>query len=288
MLQLISYFEGHGGAVTSLVKADIEQTFYSGGSEGLIVRWNLAKPNEGEVLLKLSGYISALVLEPVSNTLYATVNHKGLFSIDIKSRKVVKKIETPSTSFGKMEMSTNFIALSTNIGELLLIDKESLSIKQRIRSSLSEFPSFAIANNNLIYCTNQGINQLDIGKGEEKKMIFSDNSSSLNLLSDRLIFAATKGLYVWNLVKGRLSKESIRKDDLEIRKICSNPTSLILLALSQKNVITKYKIEKKKISKLETIQIEQNGQINDILWFENHKFVITAGADTKIGVWQLN
>ncbi len=288
MLQLSSYFEGHRGAITSLTKGDNEQSFYSAGIEGLIVYWNLAKPNEGEVVIKLRGLIATIKYEPVSNTLYAAVNHKGLFIIDAKSRVILETVEIPATSFGKIEVSKNYIFLSTQIGEVILIDKKTLIIKARIESGLKEPPSFSTENDKVYYSTNQGINQLDINTKTKKSLNFSWKPNSLKIYDDRLLIASSKGLYVWNTPKSKVETESLWKDDVEIKEICINSTELIVLTLSKSNVITAYRIEKNKIIRLDTTQIEHNGGINDILWIENYKFVITAGTNKKIGVWQVN
>lgn len=76
MLQLISYYKGHGGAVTSLSKADSSQAFFSAGIEGLIVHWKLSTPNEGEVIIKLPGLISSILYDATEQLIYATINHK--------------------------------------------------------------------------------------------------------------------------------------------------------------------------------------------------------------------
>jgi len=288
MLQLHSYFEGHGGAITSLTKGDSEQSFYSAGSEGLIVCWNLAKPNEGEVVIKLHGFIATIKYEVASNTLYVAVNHKGLFIIDTKSRVILETVEIPATSFGKIKVTKNHIFLSTQIGELLLIDKKTFIIKERIESGLKNPPTFSTEKDKVYYSTNQGINQLDINTKMKKSLNFSWKSSCLKIYDERLLIASSKGLYVWNTSKSKVETESLWKDDVEIKEICINSTELGFLTLSKFNVITTFKIEKKKIIRLDATQIEHNGGINDILWIENYKFVITAGINKKIGVWQVN
>ncbi len=288
MLQLHSYFEGHGSAITSLTKGDSEQSFYSAGSEGLIVRWNLTKPNEGEVLIKLRGLIATIKYDPASNTLYAAVNHKGLFIINAKSRVILETVEIPATSFGKIDVSKNHIIISTQIGEVILIDKKMLAIKERIESGLKEPPSFITYDDNLWYSTNQGIKQLAINNKAAKRLNIEDIPSSLKLYQNKLIFASCKGLFVWNIAKRKLEIETVWKDDVEIKEMCINSAKLSVLTLSKPNVITSYKIEKKKIIKLNSAQIEHNGGINDILWIENYKFVITAGTNKKIGIWQVN
>lgn len=288
MLQLHSYFEGHGGAITSLTKGNNEQSFYSAGSEGLIVQWNLTKPNEGDVLIKLRGLISAIKYEHTSNTLYAAVNHKGLFVIDIETRKILKTVDIPATSFGKMELTNKFIMLSTHIGELLIIDRETYAIKERIVSGLKEPPAFIVENDNVWYSTDQGINWFEIISKVKATINLAEKPSAIKLLGARLLFTLSNGLYVWNLAKRKVEIVGEWEESLEINRICINPTKSNVIILGKSGVLVKYKIEKKKITKLDSIQIEHNGRINDILWIENHKFVITAGSDKKIGVWQLN
>src|SRR5438067_1293499 len=57
-----SQFSGHTGAVYALVAGAESGTFYSAGSEGLAVKWNTGKPDEGEMVAKVGGQIFSMCL----------------------------------------------------------------------------------------------------------------------------------------------------------------------------------------------------------------------------------
>jgi hypothetical protein len=103
MISVASYYKGHRGAVTALAKADSGNSFFSSGSEGLIVRWQLNKPNQGEIITKLPGYVSAMGYCKQEKLIFATLNHKGLYCIEALSGKVIKFMDIPATSFKKID-----------------------------------------------------------------------------------------------------------------------------------------------------------------------------------------
>ncbi len=287
MLQLISYFEGHGGAITCLTLAEDKQSFFSAGAEGLIVRWQLAKPNEGEVILKLPGLISAINFDTVNQIIYASVNHKGLFVIDTKLRRVINKVELPGTSFNNIGLSANHIVLSTNFAELLIINKQQLGAIHRLTTGISSFSSFITNNATLWFASVKGIEQVNLADLGKSNTLINEDATAFLWQKDKLFFCSPKHVFSWDLAKNKLLAQILIADGVVIKSLSFDPQTSTLRAFTNQKSINTFKIEKKKIIPLNTMQIDHNGEINDILSIENYKFVITAGVDRKIGVWQL-
>jgi hypothetical protein len=61
-IERIDTFSGHRGPVYALEKG-VDSLFYSAGSDGWVVQWNLAKPDVGKVIAQVEGSISALALD---------------------------------------------------------------------------------------------------------------------------------------------------------------------------------------------------------------------------------
>jgi len=287
MLELISYFEGHGGAVTCLTLAEDKQSFFSAGAEGLIVRWQLAKPNEGEAILKLPGLISAINFDTENQIIYATVNHKGLFVIDTKLRRILKIVELPGTSFNSIGLNANHIVLSTNFAELLIIGKQQLDVIHRLKTGLSSFSSFIINNTALWFASTKGVEQATLADLGKSNTLINEDATALLWQSDKLFFCSPKYVFSWGFAKNKLLAKISIADGVVIKNLSFDPQASTLWAFTNQKLIKTFKIEKKKIIPLNTMQIDYNGEINDILSIENYKFVITAGDNRKIGVWQL-
>ena len=151
MLEHKSFFEGHRGAVLSLAANIQGKSFYSSGSEGLIVKWHVDKPNEGEVLLRLSGYVSCLAFDKASNILFAAINHKGIFAIDADTGKIMDSSEMPTTSFGSLKLTADYIVFTSKIGEVIVLNKSSLEMVKRIDAGLNGFSQILLEANCLYF-----------------------------------------------------------------------------------------------------------------------------------------
>lgn len=81
-------FNGHRGAVYALCGLDGGR-FLSGGGDGLLVRWHLERPDEGELLADVNGAVFALARSNDDALLYAGDEHGGLHVIDLRERREV-------------------------------------------------------------------------------------------------------------------------------------------------------------------------------------------------------
>lgn len=81
-------FSGHKGAVYALC-AGTEGHFHSGGGDGLVVRWQLDRPDEGELIADVNAAVFALAQSPDGRLLYIGDEHGGLHVIDLHLRKEV-------------------------------------------------------------------------------------------------------------------------------------------------------------------------------------------------------
>lgn len=290
MLLFKSFFDGHRGAVLSLAGNSQDNFFYSSGSEGLIVRWQRDVPNEGQVLLKLSGYVSCLAYDHQEKRIFAAVNHKGIYIINAESGTIIKSIDVPFASFGSLQLIGDNIIVTTKIGEILILKKASLKLIKRISTGKKEFSQTVVDSNYMWYSDSAGLKKVKMGTVEEKEesIKLDEKIHAIGLMENSLLTLTDTGLFRWDLSKSNRKREIIETNTIDFESITINPVSSTVYVLLATNIIYVYQLGKKGIQLIEKIQIEHNGRINDLLWIENYKFVISAGADKKIGVWQLN
>lgn len=289
MLQLQSFYEGHRGAVLSLAGNAEDKYFYSSGAEGLIVRWQRDVPNEGQVLLKLSGYISSLVYDIIEKRIYTAVNHKGIYIINAESGLLINTIDIPATSFGSLHIAPDFMIVTTKIGEIILLDRSSYKIVKRIATGLNEFPKIAVGSDHFWYSDIDNVKYVDSRNINKSVISLKVNSvKSMGLTDKSLVILTDKGLTNWNLNNLKKEQELNEPGVRDFESVYVKPNSSIIYTLSTSNHIFEYQVTKKGFRFINKSQIEHNGKINDLLWIENYKFVISAGTDKKIGVWQFN
>lgn len=288
MLKHKSFFEGHRGEVLSLAGTLENNYFYSSGSEGLIVRWQLDKPNEGQVLVRLQGYISFVRYDKDSAQIVAAINHKGVFFINALSGKVERLIEIPAVSFTSMELVSTYVILSTTIGEIIILDRQTGNIIFRKDTGLVGASTISIDFKHIWFSTAKGVQAIDLCSLElQNKLIESPEPiKSMGMMGTKIVLLTDKDLQVWDANKFNLLVQYKDSTLSEGNFLWLNPKTQSMLVQLRSNKIGIYSLGKKEVQFKGFIQNEHIGQINDLLWIENHKFAVSAGADKKIGVWQ--
>lgn len=80
------HFSGHRGPVYALAQGMQPHLFYSSGSDGWVVEWNLQNPDLGTALAQTEGSVYALRLDAQEGLLWVGKNERGLHAIDVHQK----------------------------------------------------------------------------------------------------------------------------------------------------------------------------------------------------------
>jgi len=290
MLTHISFFYGHRGSVLALAEAE-NGSFFSSGAEGLIVKWDLANPDDGQVLQKLPGYATSLVFDKADNLLYSALNHVGIYVLEADRGKIINKIDLPLVSFKSLHIVDNYLIITSLKGELLLIDKHTYKIVKRVNTSLGKYTIVAIdMNQRLWYNTSKGLVLIDLNTLKEELVQFQNNltNNSFGIKKDYLISLSKNIVEIQKISKRNLIA-SFTNSTIDLNsKLIIRKNEPEFFVVSTINSILHFELSKNKILFKSEAFNEHNGEINQLLWIESHKFVITASVDKKIGIWKYN
>src|ERR1700712_5649302 len=90
--------KGHLAPVYALQPADRDNLFFSGAGDGLVVLWDLAAPETGQVIVKLPGSIYALHYLKDRDQLVVGNNFEGIHLINWKEKKELRSLKlSPAT-----------------------------------------------------------------------------------------------------------------------------------------------------------------------------------------------
>jgi len=82
-----SVFSGHRDCVYVLAKGITSNIVFSGAGDGMIVKWDLTHPDQGELIAKLDNSIYALHYHALSNVLIVGHNYDGIHYLDWENKK---------------------------------------------------------------------------------------------------------------------------------------------------------------------------------------------------------
>ena len=80
-------FTGHKGPVYAMVAGTGSGTFLSGSGDGMVVQWDIARPDSGEVIVNVGQAIFSLCLMQEGQILYVGTEGGGLHVVDLAERK---------------------------------------------------------------------------------------------------------------------------------------------------------------------------------------------------------
>lgn len=288
-MQFETFCTGHKAPVLALAGNPKESYFFSAGADGLIVRWNVGKPDEGDVITRLNGIVPTLVYDVHSNVLYAALNQKGIMLIDCATGKSELVVPIPSTSFDNLELLGKFGVVSTKNGELLLIEIGTYKIIDRIQTGLEETPSFTLSEGKFLYYGDSEFKWIGLGKDgfDHSDSMYFETNVLLTIVGKNILAFEGEVLHVSSLKKPSKSFNE-KFNHGEIKQLLGGSESDFVVAILKNGNLVSIKTGKKEVMANPVVQNVHNGGINDLLWSENYTFVITAGRDKKIGVWRFN
>ena len=92
-VEKIDTFSGHRDCVYTLERGSESFQFFSAGGDGLVVRWDLRKPDAGELFAQIPASIYGLCFDNIKNQLWIGQNFEGIHLIDVESKEEINSIK---------------------------------------------------------------------------------------------------------------------------------------------------------------------------------------------------
>lgn len=141
-IERIDTFSGHRGPVYALEKG-VDSLFYSAGSDGWVVQWNLAKPDLGKVIAQIEGSIYAMKLD-ASGILWIGHNYEGIQGIQVADQTQVFAIPTKGLSIFSITFVGPNAWIGHNEGLITLVDIATKSVVKHIKASATSVRCFCV------------------------------------------------------------------------------------------------------------------------------------------------
>ncbi len=141
-IERIDTFSGHRGPVYALEKG-VDSLFYSAGSDGWVVQWNLAKPDLGKVIAQIEGSIYAMKLD-ASGILWIGHNYEGIQGIQVADQTQVFAIPTKGLSIFSITFVGTNAWIGHNEGLITVVDIATKSVVKHIKASATSVRCFCV------------------------------------------------------------------------------------------------------------------------------------------------
>jgi len=288
---------GHQDCVYTLAASESVRHFFSSGGDGMVVRWDLGNPEEGELIAKLPNSVYALQLLPDSDHLIAGHNYEGIHVLNWKEKKEVSSLQVTKAAIFDIKAYERDLLIAAGEGLLVVVDLDQMEIKKRLVASRQNARALAI---------NKVQGEVAVGFSDHYIRVFSLNDYklkyefkahqnsvfALSYTHDfKFLFSGSRDarIKVWDVESGYKQTGEVAAHLFAINDLVFSPSGEYFATASMDKSIKIWKA-----AELQLLKVIDKGRhaghgtsVNKLLWTSFNNQLISASDDRTVSVWDL-
>lgn len=290
-------FTGHNDCVYTVEPSQQNHLFFSGGGDGMVVLWDLLKPNEGELIAKLPNSVYALHYHQPSELLIAGQNYEGIHVLNWKEKKEIASLQVTKSAIFDLNSIDNLLLVATGDGELITINLKNLQIIDRLRISEKNIRCIAV---------NTEMKEVAVGSSDSKIRIFDLNDMHLKyewdahansvftlryLPGEHYLVSGSRDarLKVWDVRGGYAKVNEVVAHLFAINHVAVSPDGRHFVTGSMDKSIKVWDTETQQLLKVidRSRHAGHATSVNKLWWSGHENQVISASDDRTISIWSI-
>jgi len=292
------HFEGHKGAVYALSQSEKDNIFYSGGSDGVVLLWDISNPQRAIVSAKNNSQILSILHHKSTNHLFIATMSGGFHLVDLNEKKELHYVIYEHESIFNLQSFQNEskVLAASKMGTLSVWNAEDLRLLVEKTLSTESIRSIAVSpdkkfiaagsSDSKIYILDIALNVIQVLETHSSSVFsltFSPDGKYL------LSGSRDAQLGVWDVENGFALKQKIPAHLFTINQIAYHPSESLFATASRDKTIKLWSASDFKL--LKVIDKERFGghshSVNNLLWMENGKYLISCGDDKAVIAWSI-
>jgi WD40 repeat protein len=293
----LNTFTGHRDCVYALQPANKPDIFFSGAGDGMIVRWDMKNPEEGELIAKLPNSVYALHYHAGSNLLLAGHNYDGIHFLDWENKKELASLHLTKAAIFDIQSLGNTIFVACGDGSVVCVDHEKLVVTEKIKHSENKARTIAI---------HPGRGEIAVGYSDHYIRIFDLDSlelkhewrAHLNSVftvryspDGNFLFSGSRDarLKVWDVQAGYLQAAEVVAHLYAINHIEFSPDAKHFVTCSMDKSIKVWDTGGLQLLKVidKARHAGHGTSVNKLLWTSFESQLLSASDDRSISAWQI-
>lgn len=296
-IEKVDTFSGHRDCVYTLEGMSETNLFFSGGGDGLVIRWDLSKPDTGELFAQVPASIYALCFDKVRNQLWVGQNFEGIHLIDVESKVEIKSIKITSSSIFDIKIHENNAFVGLSDGTIVVMDVENFVVKKHIKASDKSVRSIAInvlSNEFAVAYSDFSVKVFDL-QDFSLKLVVNQHSNSVFTVcyspdNQYLITAGRDAhLKILDVNNHYNLHQDIAAHLFAINDIKFSPDGKYFATCSMDKSIKIWDAKQFILLKvIDKARYAGHGtSINKLWWSEYENLIVSASDDKRISVWRI-
>lgn len=263
----------------------------------MVVLWDLAKPEEGQLVAQLPNSIYALHHHVSSDWLIAGHNYDGVHVLDWKSRKEVYSIQLTDSSIFDIQSFGNQVLVATGDGSVVVIDLISRAIVQRIAASTQSARAIALnvpSGEYAVGYSDYSIRVFDMETHRLKKAWVAHLNSVFTLqytADGRQLISGSRDarLKFWDATGDYGLSQEIPAHLYAINHIAFSPDNKHFVTCSLDKSIKVWEASSGKLLKVidKARHAGHGTSVNKLLWTSFNNQLASASDDRTISIWEI-
>jgi WD40 repeat protein len=296
-VEKIHTLTGHHDCVYALDSGGSHSHFFSAAGDGMVVRWDLSNPNEGELIAKLAHSIYSIHQLPETNHLIAGHNYEGIHLLDWKSKSELSSLKLSSSAIFDIQSHDQNLFVATGEGTVFIVDLKLWSLRAKLTHSQKSARVIAI---------NPALGHIAIGYSDYFIRVFSlddfkvlqefqahqNSVFALRYTPDnRFLISGSRDarLKAWDATSQYKQATEVAAHLFAINHIAFSPSGEHFATGSMDKSIKIWDTREMKLLKVidKARHAGHGTSVNKLLWTSFNNQLISASDDRTLSVWQL-
>ena len=294
----VDTFSGHRDCVYTLEGTADSNCFFSAGGDGLVVRWDLSKPDAGELFAQIPASIYALCFDYVKNQLWIGQNFEGIHLIDVDTQQEIKSIKITAALIFDIKIHQNSAFVGLSDGTIVVMDVENFVVRKYIKASDKSVRNIAInsiSNEFAVAYSDFSVKVFDL-QDFSLKLVVSQHTNSVFTLcySPDYQYLITAGrdahLKILSVSNSYSLHQDIAAHLFAINDIKFSPDGKYFASCSMDKSIKIWDAQQFKLLKVidKARHAGHGTSINKLWWSKFDNLLVSASDDKRISVWAIS
>lgn len=297
-VQKVATLTGHRDCVYTLERSSDENIFFSGAGDGMVVAWDLTKPENGELMARVTSSVYALRFVPDRNLLLIGQNQEGVQVIDLSNKQILKSVALPKVAIFDIVYTSDKVYVALGNGGVCVLNSQTFELETIIRKSDQSARCLAF---------NKFSNELAVGYSDNVVRIFDATSMAVKYElkshtnsvftvaytpDGKLLLTGGRDahLRVWEVEHQYKERGYLIAHMYTINHITFSPDGRHFATCSMDKSIKVWDAETFKLLKvIDKVRNASHGtSVNKLFWSAHKNQLVSCSDDRTISVWDIN
>lgn len=291
-------FSGHRDGVYRIESGPEPQLFFSAAGDGMIVLWDLTKPDQGQLIGRMENSIYALEFWKEKNLIIAGHNYDGIHILDWQNKKEVGSLNFTKAAIYDIKMNDKLAFIATGNGEVIVVDLEKIKVVGRLKKGRDRARSIDIHSGRNEVAVGYSDNSIRIFDLDNLKLVHEIEAAHDNSLftikyapDNNYLFSCGRDARIkrWKVEDNYSLQEEVVAHMYTINHLTFSPDGQYFVTCSMDKSIKVWEAEKMKLLKVidKGRHASHGTSINRLLWTSFNNWLISASDDHSIAVWDI-